>query len=97
MLEFRAAHRKVLEDRMNYLIIILFDDVDVAQLDDEIKLYMRTKQYVRVGDKNFWQKLYYAMPQPNQARESPENRNQNQATNYEDSGNTIPGTEIGID
>ena len=97
LLEFRAAHRKVLEDRMNYLIIILFDDVDVAELDDEIKLYMRTKQYVRVGDKNFWQKLYYAMPQRNQARESLENRNQNQATNYEDSGNTIPETEIGID
>ena len=97
LLEFRAAHRKVLEDRMNYLIIILFDDVDVAELDDEIKLYMRTKQYVRVGDKNFWQKLYYAMPQRNQARESLENRNQNQATNYEDSGNTIPETVVGID
>ena len=97
LLEFRAAHRKVLEDRMNYLIIILFDDVDVADLDDEIKLYMRTKQYIRVGDKNFWQKLYYAMPQRNQARESLENRNQNQATNCEDSGNTIPETVVGID
>ena len=63
LLEFRAAHRKVLEDRMNYLIIIVFDDVDMAELDEEIKLYMRTNTYVSVSDKWFWQKLFYAMPQ----------------------------------
>ena len=63
LFEFRVAHRKVLKDRMNYLIIILFDDVDVAELDEEIKLYMRTNTYVRVSDEWFWQKLFYAMPQ----------------------------------
>jgi len=63
LLEFRAAHRKVLEDRMNYLIIIVFDDIDTAELDEEIKLYMRTNTYVSVSDKWFWQKLFYAMPQ----------------------------------
>ena len=63
LLEFRFAHQKVLEDRTNYLIIILFDDVDMADLDEEIKLYMRTNTYVRVSDESFWQKLFYAMPQ----------------------------------
>ena len=63
LLEFRAAHRKVLEDRINYLIIIVFDDIDMAELDEEIKLYMRTNTYVSVSDKWFWQKLFYAMPQ----------------------------------
>ena len=54
----------ILEDRMNYLINILFDDVDMAELDEEIKLYMRTSTYVSVSDnKWFWQKLFYAMPQ----------------------------------
>ena len=62
LLEFRFAHQKVLEDRTNYLIIILFDDVDMADLDEEIKLYMRTNTYVRVSDEWFWQKLFYAMP-----------------------------------
>ena len=63
LLEFRAAHRKVIEDRMNYLIIILLDDVNMAELDEEIKLYMRTNTYVSYSDKWFWQKLFYAMPQ----------------------------------
>ena len=39
MLEFRAAHQKVLEERTNYLIIILFDDVIMDDLDDEMKLH----------------------------------------------------------
>ena len=63
LLEFRAAHRKVIEDRMNYLIIILLDDVNMAELDEEIKLYMRTNTYVSYSDTWFWQKLFYAMPQ----------------------------------
>ena len=63
LLEFRAAHQKVLEDRINYLIIILFDDVDMAEVDDEIKLYMRTNTYLSVKNKWFWQKLFYALPQ----------------------------------
>ena len=71
LLEFRAAHRKVIEDRMNYLIIILLDDVNMAELDEEIKLYMRTNTYVSYSDKWFWQKLFYAMPQQ-PARESME-------------------------
>ena len=63
LLEFRAAHQKVLEDRMNYLIIILFDDVDMAEVDDEINLYMRTNTYLSVKNKWFWEKLFYALPQ----------------------------------
>ena len=63
LLEFRAAHQKVLEDRMNYLIIILFDDVDMAELHDEIKLYMRTNTYLSVSNRWFWEKLVYTLPQ----------------------------------
>ena len=74
LLEFRAAHRKVIEDRMNYLIIILLDDVNMAELDEEIKLYMHTNTYVSYSDKWFWQKLFYAMPQQ-PARQSMEARN----------------------
>lgn len=62
MLEFRTAHHKVLEDRLK-LIIILFDDVNLAELDDEMKLYMRTNTYLSVSDKWFWEKLIHAMPQ----------------------------------
>ena len=37
MLEFRTAHHKVLEDRLK-LIIILFDDINMNELDGEMKL-----------------------------------------------------------
>lgn len=47
---------------MNYLIIILFDDVNMDELDEEMKLYMRTNTYLSVTNKWFWQKLCYAMP-----------------------------------
>ena len=62
MLEFRTAHHKVLEDRLR-LIIILFDDVNLAELDNEMKLYMRTNTYLSVRDNWFWEKLIHAMPQ----------------------------------
>lgn len=42
LMEFRAAHGKVIEDRMKYLILILFEDVDTNELNEEVKLYLRT-------------------------------------------------------
>ena len=60
MLEFRTAHHKVLEDRLK-LIVILFDDVTLDELDGEIKLYLRTNTYLSIKDKWFWEKLIHAM------------------------------------
>ena len=60
MLEFRTAHHKVLEDRLK-LIVILFDDVNLDELDGEIKLYLRTNTYLSIKDKWFWEKLIHAM------------------------------------
>ena len=63
MLEFRAAHRRVLQGRRNYLIIVLFDDVNTESLDDELKLYLKTNTYLNEQSKWFWQQLKYALPQ----------------------------------
>ena len=67
MLEFRAAHRKVLRDRTNYLIIVLLDDVDIKNLDDELNLYLRTNTYLKIDNKWFWERLRYALPQKRQS------------------------------
>ena len=100
LLEFRAAHRKVIEDRMNYLIIILLDDVNMAELDEEIKLYMRTNTYVSYSDKWFWQKLFYAMPQQ-PARESMEAGNvesiESISANHNNSVQTLEDEGLNID
>ncbi len=63
MLEFRAAHQRVLKDRTNYLIVILFEDVSNEDLDEELKLYLKTNTYLSLSNSWFWQKLIYAMPQ----------------------------------
>ena len=62
MLEFRAAHNKVLNDRTNYLILVLYDDVNVSELDEDMKLYIRTNTYLVRSNKWFYEKLLYAMP-----------------------------------
>ena len=92
LMEFREAHRKVLKDRMKYLIVILFDDVDTTELDEEsVKLYLRTNTYLSVSDKWFWQKLYYALPLPS-STESIEDRSfESIASN----GNIDNSAEIG--
>ena len=63
LLEFRAAHERVLRDRTNYLIVVLFDDINVDDLDEDLKLYVRTNTYLSISNKWFWQKLLYAMPE----------------------------------
>lgn len=80
MLEFRAAHHKVLQDRRRYLIIILMDDVRMSELDDELKLYMRTNTYLSVKNKWFWEKLLYALPPKTLSRPERNSTNPTQLT-----------------
>ena len=61
-LEFQAAHCRALEDRSNFLIIVLLKEVDENNLDETLKPYMKTNTYVSVDDEWFWQKIVYAMP-----------------------------------
>ena len=61
-LEFQAAHQRALEDRSNFLIVVLLEEVDQKDLDETLRLYMKTKTYVSADDKWLWEKLLYAMP-----------------------------------
>lgn len=60
MLEFCIVYYKVLEDCFK-LIVILFDDVILDELDGEIKLYLCINIYFSIKDKWFWEKLIYVM------------------------------------
>ncbi len=60
--EFQNAHRRVLEDRSNYLIIVLLAEIDTDKIDKLFKFYLETRTYLDVKDKNFWNKLLYLMP-----------------------------------
>ena len=61
-LEFQAAHQRALEDRSNFLIVVLLEEVDHKDLDETLSLYMKTRTYITVKDNWFWQKMLYAMP-----------------------------------
>ena len=60
--EFQNAHRRVLEDRSNFLIVVLLAEVNKETLDKTLKLYLDTKTYLDMKDNNFWNKLLYCMP-----------------------------------
>ena len=60
--EFQTAHKRSLDDRSNFLIVVVLKEVDEKDLDETLKFYMKTNTYVTVNDKWFWQKMQYAMP-----------------------------------
>ncbi|XP_071445931.1 toll-like receptor Tollo [Hetaerina americana] len=68
--EFKSAHHRVLRDRRRRLIVIILGEVPPArELDPDIRLYLKTNTYLQWGDKLFWEKLRYALPDvPNNRR-----------------------------
>lgn len=67
--EFKSAHHQVLRDRRRRLIVVLLGQVPHKDLDPDIRLYLKTNVYLQWGDKLFWEKLKYALPDvPNNQR-----------------------------
>lgn len=67
--EFKSAHHQVLRDRRKRLIVVLLGEVPQKDLDPDIRLYLKTNYYLQWGDKLFWEKLRYALPDvPNNQR-----------------------------
>lgn len=60
--EFQTAHQQVLNERRNRVILILLHDLDSDKLDSTLKVYMRTRTYLKYDDPWFWEKLMFAMP-----------------------------------
>ncbi|XP_012272309.1 toll-like receptor Tollo [Orussus abietinus] len=70
--EFKSAHHQVLRDRRRRLILVLVGDVPQRDLDPDIRLYLKTNTYLQWGDKLFWEKLRFALPDvPNNQRATP--------------------------
>lgn len=67
--EFKSAHHQVLRDRRRRLIVVLLGEVPQKDLDPDIRLYLKTNTYLQWGDKLFWEKLRFALPDvPNNQR-----------------------------
>lgn len=76
--EFKSAHHQVLRDRRKRLIVVLLGEVPHKDLDPDIRLYLKTNTYLQWGDKLFWEKLRFALPDvPNNQRTRSSIRNSN--------------------
>ncbi|CAH1795237.1 unnamed protein product, partial [Owenia fusiformis] len=74
-LEFQLAHKKVLEDRRNRLIVIKMEEIEDAELDETIRHFIKTRTYLDVNDKKFWDKLFYALPEKRANKDMKEDQN----------------------
>lgn len=67
--EFKSAHHQVLRDRRKRLIVILLGDVLPKDLDPDLKLCLKNNTYLQWGEKLFWERLRFALPDvPNNQR-----------------------------
>ncbi|CAG5122431.1 unnamed protein product [Candidula unifasciata] len=60
--EFQAAHQQVLSKRCNRVILIRLHNLDPGKVDDDLRMYMKTRTYLKYDDPWFWEKLTFVMP-----------------------------------
>lgn len=60
--EFQTAHYDGLSQKMNTLIVVLFENINEELLDPDLKLYLKTKTYLKYDDPWFWDKLRFSLP-----------------------------------
>lgn len=60
--EFKSALHEVLKERRKRLIIILMGELPMRDLDPDLRLYLKTNTCIEWGDRQFWQKLRFSMP-----------------------------------
>ncbi|XP_045449801.1 toll-like receptor 6 [Melitaea cinxia] len=60
--EFKTALHEVLKERRRRLIIILLGELPNRDIDPELRLCLKANTCIEWGDRQFWQKLRFAMP-----------------------------------
>lgn len=59
--EFKSAHSEVLNSN-HKLVVIFVGRVSFRELDPDIRRWIKHSTFLHWGEKNFWDKLRYAMP-----------------------------------
>ncbi|XP_055333585.1 toll-like receptor Tollo [Paramacrobiotus metropolitanus] len=63
-MDYRLAHQQVFKDRKNKIIIVLVGNIQMKDLDVDLRMYLKSNPCLQWGEKMFWKKLYYALPDP---------------------------------
>lgn len=60
--ELKSAHRESQLNRKHKLVVVVMDKMSFKVIDPDAKMCFRSAPVIRWGDKRFWEKLKYAMP-----------------------------------
>ena len=61
--EFKSAHLEVLRTNQRHKLILIFiGKINAKDFDPDIRFWLKTSTFLQWGEKMFWEKLRYAMP-----------------------------------
>ena len=60
--EFQTAHHHILKENTHRLIMVLLEDIDLNDVDPDLRIHLKIGSFLRYNDPWFWEKLYFAMP-----------------------------------
>nr|ANG08900.1 toll family protein LongTollB [Parasteatoda tepidariorum] len=61
--ELKAAHHETQINRRHRVIVVLLDKISFKQLEPDVRICLRSATLVHWGDRRFWEKLRFAMPE----------------------------------
>ncbi|XP_050423384.1 toll-like receptor 6 [Adelges cooleyi] len=80
--EFKSALHEGLKDKRGRLIVVTLGEIQPRDVDPELRVYMKNAVTVNWGDRMFWEKLKFAMPDVSKSCQSLIARSRNGANIY---------------
>ncbi|XP_037499784.2 toll-like receptor Tollo [Rhipicephalus sanguineus] len=68
--EFRVAHQRALQDKVNRLITVLVDEFTPGALNGDLIQYVCETNCLRWNETNFWERLLRSMPRKDATRKT---------------------------
>ncbi|KFM72911.1 Protein toll, partial [Stegodyphus mimosarum] len=62
--ELKAAHHESQCNRRHRVVVVLLDKISFKELEPDVRICLRSASLVHWGDRRFWEKLRFAMPEP---------------------------------
>ena len=66
--DYKSGFHQAMRSGRRKLIVVIVGDISSRDVDPDLRLYLKTNVVLHWGDKLFWQKLRYALPDPAKSR-----------------------------